>query len=192
MPCLRQTSAVFTPASCFFNIPMIYSSVNRECFIRPSPQCDGLYQDLEEVQGLRSLAIRFKSTLYRQIYGLRRTIPIVLKRTSHLLSADICRYWCQPLSEGLLSNPLQPFVHGRHLWKCRPQAKLRPALVYYFVARRSAERIFKPSPLRRWVGSLAKTKRIYCEPCSCPHPAIAVAQTPSDNSRSDISPPSMP
>jgi hypothetical protein len=28
--------------------------VNRERFIRPSPGCDGLYQNLEEVQGLRS------------------------------------------------------------------------------------------------------------------------------------------
>jgi hypothetical protein len=30
MPCLRQTSAVFAPASCSFSIPMICSSVNRE------------------------------------------------------------------------------------------------------------------------------------------------------------------
>lgn len=55
MPCLRQTSAVFAPASCSFNIPMICSSVNRERFIRPSPDRDGLYQILEEGQGLRSL-----------------------------------------------------------------------------------------------------------------------------------------
>jgi adenylate kinase len=32
--------------------------VNRERFIRPSPGFDGLYQNLEEVQGLRSLATR--------------------------------------------------------------------------------------------------------------------------------------
>jgi hypothetical protein len=30
MPCLRQTSAIFAPASCSFSIPMIWSSVNRE------------------------------------------------------------------------------------------------------------------------------------------------------------------
>ncbi|MFB4386560.1 hypothetical protein RAC79_25550, partial [Agrobacterium sp. LR_9] len=38
-----------------FNIPMICSSVNRERFICPSPDRNGLYQILEEVQGLRSL-----------------------------------------------------------------------------------------------------------------------------------------
>lgn len=32
-PCLRQTSAVFAPASCSFSIPMICSSVNREARI---------------------------------------------------------------------------------------------------------------------------------------------------------------
>jgi len=34
---------------------MICSSLNRERFIRPSPLIDGLYQNLEEVQGLRSI-----------------------------------------------------------------------------------------------------------------------------------------
>jgi hypothetical protein len=33
MPCLRQTSAVGDPLSCSFSIPMIYASVNRDCFI---------------------------------------------------------------------------------------------------------------------------------------------------------------
>jgi hypothetical protein len=33
--CSRQRSAVFTPASCCFTIPMICSSVNRLLFIRP-------------------------------------------------------------------------------------------------------------------------------------------------------------
>jgi hypothetical protein len=32
-PCLRQTSAVLSPFSCSFNIPIICSSVNRQCFI---------------------------------------------------------------------------------------------------------------------------------------------------------------
>ena len=35
-------------------MPIICSSVNRERFIRPSPSIDGLYQNLEEIQGLRS------------------------------------------------------------------------------------------------------------------------------------------
>src|SRR6185312_13808502 len=53
MPCLRQTSAVFAPASCSFSIPMICSSVNREGrMVRLL--VDGLYPNLEEVQGLRS------------------------------------------------------------------------------------------------------------------------------------------
>src|ERR1700760_4690697 len=35
-PCLRARSAVFAPASCSFNTPMICSSVNRARFISPS------------------------------------------------------------------------------------------------------------------------------------------------------------
>src|SRR5580692_7795619 len=35
-PCLRARSAVFAPASCSFNTPMICSSVNRARFICPS------------------------------------------------------------------------------------------------------------------------------------------------------------
>src|SRR5277367_4134736 len=35
-PCLRSRSAVFAPASCSFNTPMIRSSVNRARFICPS------------------------------------------------------------------------------------------------------------------------------------------------------------
>jgi hypothetical protein len=37
MPCLRQTSATFIPASCSRRTPMICSSVNRLRFIHPSP-----------------------------------------------------------------------------------------------------------------------------------------------------------
>ena len=46
-----------TPESCSFRIAMICSSPNRERFIRPSPLIDGLYQNLDEVQGLRSLTV---------------------------------------------------------------------------------------------------------------------------------------
>src|SRR6185437_10491152 len=54
-PCLRHRSAVFIPASCSRNIPMICSSVNLERFIvRLLPEA-GLYSNMEEVQGLRSL-----------------------------------------------------------------------------------------------------------------------------------------
>src|SRR6478735_2330710 len=55
MPCLRQTSAIFIPASCSRRTLMICSSVNRLRFIRPSPpQGRGLYSNLEEFSGLRS------------------------------------------------------------------------------------------------------------------------------------------
>lgn len=53
MPFLRQTSAVFAPASSF-SIPMIYSSVNREAGI-VRLRVGGRYLNLGEVQGLRSV-----------------------------------------------------------------------------------------------------------------------------------------
>jgi hypothetical protein len=43
-PCLRQTSAVFPPLSCSRSIPMIYSSVNLDRVIGPSPLRHGRYQ----------------------------------------------------------------------------------------------------------------------------------------------------
>ncbi len=50
---MRQTSAVFAPASCSFSIPMIYTSVNREEGI-VRVHVGGRYLNLGEVQGLRS------------------------------------------------------------------------------------------------------------------------------------------
>jgi len=42
---------------------MIYSSENRERFIRPSPECDGRYTKLEGIQELRlrHLGLRFET-----------------------------------------------------------------------------------------------------------------------------------
>jgi hypothetical protein len=66
-----------SPASCSRKIPMIYSSLNRLRFIRPSFLDDGLYQNLEELLGLRSagLTVRLISAshaTYRGPQGCRR------------------------------------------------------------------------------------------------------------------------
>src|SRR5580693_1293203 len=54
IPYLRQTSAVFVPASCSRKIPMICSSVNRLGFMSIPLTSDELYPLLEEVSGLSS------------------------------------------------------------------------------------------------------------------------------------------
>src|SRR5215204_2184655 len=54
MPCRRQTSAVFAPASCSRRIAMICSSVNLDRFIVRSFQGPGLYLHMEEMAGVRS------------------------------------------------------------------------------------------------------------------------------------------
>jgi hypothetical protein len=54
VPYLRQTSAVFAPASCSRSIPMICSSVNRLGFMSIPLTGDGLYPFLEEIAGLSS------------------------------------------------------------------------------------------------------------------------------------------
>jgi len=52
-PCLRQTSAVFGPASCSRRIPITFSSVKCDPFIS-APHSGGLYSKSDECQGLRS------------------------------------------------------------------------------------------------------------------------------------------
>src|SRR5262249_6026334 len=86
MPCLRHTSGTFIPASCSRRAPMIWSSVNRLRFIHPPPpRGRGLYFNLEDFSGLRSLTFELRrdqaamnhpstSTRERHILPLRQQL----------------------------------------------------------------------------------------------------------------------
>src|ERR1700752_1095757 len=74
MPCFRQTSPVFTPASCSRRIAMICSSLNLERFIIRLPYHDGLYTNLKEFQGLRSAAAPDREERQPEIVDRERAI----------------------------------------------------------------------------------------------------------------------
>jgi hypothetical protein len=56
IPCRRQSSAVFAPASCSRRMAMICSSVNFDLFIVRSSSWAGLQYQMEELSGVRAHA----------------------------------------------------------------------------------------------------------------------------------------
>ena len=72
---------------------MICSSENRERFIRPSPLIDGLYQNLEEVQGLRSQG---QTSTDRYV-----TLPVTI-----LMGADNKLVATVELTADVIANPI--------------------------------------------------------------------------------------